>query len=413
MPRPGPSRPVTPGRPGRPGRALLATAALAACVLLRPAPAGAEVPEGKIELGIIGNFSSMDQQIGSKSPVVAVELAREDFEAEGGKLTVEIHTSGEFQPGTEPNIVRDWLDKEHLSALVMLGSGATEPELAPLLAARHRAAVSIPLTTLDPAKGCAPTVVQWGGGAAVLGRTAVEGLYSLGAKRWVFAPGNDQASATAEAGARSALQALGGTVVATTPDLTGYANPDRLAKTLNGNEDVIAYGQTGTELYLALRNSLQLGLGSRTKLVALDMDRQPLPGQLDAARGVYFPTTWWPERDDAARQFTARFVRRMRAEPTEDDAAAYAATLALLRAIQAAKSIEAAPVIDAMRSGLKTDKLFGAVTVTGANVVAFPTYLLQVQTATEASGGRRGAILAATVPPDKAFPSAAGAGCGG
>jgi branched-chain amino acid transport system substrate-binding protein len=116
--------------------------------------------------------------------------------------------------------------------------------------------------------------------------------------------------------------------------------------------------------------------------------------------------------NDSTRAFSERFAKRMGGRmPTEDQAAAYSATLAYLRAVKAANTIAGAAVVAEMRAAPIDDPLFGRVVIRPDGRATHPMYVFKVKSP-QASKSRYDVYdLVETIPADKAFRPIEQGGC--
>jgi branched-chain amino acid transport system substrate-binding protein len=116
--------------------------------------------------------------------------------------------------------------------------------------------------------------------------------------------------------------------------------------------------------------------------------------------------------NDATRAFSERFAKRMGGRmPTEDQAAAYSATLAYLRAAKAANTIAGDVIVAQMRSAPINDLLFGQVVIRPDGRATHPMYVFKVKSP-QASKSRYDVYdLVQTIPANLAFRPIDQGGC--
>ncbi len=382
-------------------------AALAAGSLVAGShPAGAV---DKIKLGVLDNLAGPVEPNENKSTLVAVQMAREDFEAEPHGAGVELSIRSGIKPADAPAAVERLLTGERVDGLVELGETSAQRPIGGLLARHGRVGVAVDPNGFDQGAYCDATTVQWGGGAAVLGSSAAQAVHQAGAKTWFFVSGADSAAASAERGARRVLKSAGAKVLgsaAYAPGPTGDAGA--FLQAAKSGAEAVAFGARGVNLTWALHQAASLGVSSRADLVALDMDAPDTTGiGTDVTRRLFFATPFYPQRNAATGAFAKRFANRSNGhQPTWRDASAYAATLALLQAIQQADSADGRKVLSALRAGPVKDGLLGQVKIGPDRVARFATYVLRI--APPEKAGPMGATMAqvASVPAARAFPEA-------
>ncbi len=111
---------------------------------------------------------------------------------------------------------------------------------------------------------------------------------------------------------------------------------------------VIALADTGADAINAIRQAAEFQIvGPDRRLAALFLQITDIDALgLNAAQGLILSEAFYWDLNDSTRAFAARFAERMGGKmPTEDQAAAYSATLAYLRAVKTAGTIEGDRVV--------------------------------------------------------------------
>ena len=122
-----------------------------------------------------------------------------------------------------------------------------------------------------------------------------------------------------------------------------------------------------------------------------------------AAQGLFLSEAFYWDLNDLTRAFSTRFAKRMDGRmPTEDQAAAYSATLAYLRAVKTTNSMGQA-VIEKMRSAPIHDPLFGTVVVRPDGRAIHPMYVFKVKTPQQSTSRYDLYELVETIPAERAF----------
>jgi branched-chain amino acid transport system substrate-binding protein len=107
-----------------------------------------------------------------------------------------------------------------------------------------------------------------------------------------------------------------------------------------------------------------------------------------------------------------RFAERMGGKaPTEDQAAAYSATLAYLSAVKAAGTVEGDKVVGEMKTSPIDDPLFGHVVVRPDGRATHPMYVFKVKSPQQSKSRFDVYDLIETIPADAAFRPLDQGGC--
>ncbi len=391
-------------------RALL----LATCFAI-PA-AHAEIPGNRVKVGVLTDMSGpFADQVGAGS-VAAARLAAQDFAAESGGLAVDIvFADHQNKPDVGSGIAREWFDKDGVDAIVDLPNSGVALSVAAIAHDRHRTALASSSMSSDiTGKACQPTTVQWVSDTWAQGRAMASGLAPEGLNRWYFLTVNYALGQSLEADASSALVSLGGKVAGSSRDPLGtsdFAGPLLAAQSSGAN--VLALASTGSDMINAIKQAGEFGLRDKLTPAALfiqlsDVDAIGLP----VAQGLQLATGFYWDLNDTTRAWSRRFAAVMGGRmPTEDHAGVYDATLAYLRAVRDAKTIEGEAVVAQMRAKPIAGTLYGTVTLRADGRIVHDMYRFKVKAPADSHGRSDDYTLLATIPADKAFRPLTEGGC--
>ena len=393
----------------------LHTMVLAGCMVA--AAAHAEIPGGTVKVGVLTDMSGpFSDGVGAGS-VAAARLAAADYTAEGGTLKVEIiFADHQNKPDVGSTIARRWFDQEGVGAVVDLPNSGVALSVAGVAHDRHRVALASSSMSSDmTGKLCQPTTVQWVSDTWAQGKSTVAGLTPAGLNNWYFLTVDYALGHALEGDATAALKAAGGTVAGASRDPLGTTDfGSQLLQAQASGANVLALASTGSDLVNALKQASEFGLTAKVTPAALfaevsDVDAIGLP----VAQGLQVMEAFYWDLNDNTRAWSKRFAAAMGGRmPTEDQAGVYSATLAYLNAAQAAGTIEGERVVEAMRKGPITDKLFGTVVVRADGRAVHDMYRFRVKTPAESQSRFDDYVLVATVPGEQAFRPLSEGGCG-
>ena len=386
---------------------------LASCLLA--STAHAQVPAA-VRVGVLTDLSGpFADQVGPGS-VVAAKLAAEDFARESGGIKVEILSADhQNKPDIGSGIARHWFDEDGVDAIVDLPNSGVALAVIGVAHERHRTALASSSMSSDiTGKACQPTTVQWVSDTWAQGRAMAAGLAPEGLNRWYFLTVNYALGQSLEGDATTALTALGGTVKGSSRDplgTTDFAGPLLAAQSSGAN--VLALASTGTDLINAIKQVAEFGLSGKLTPAALfiqlsDVDAIGLAG----AQGLQLVTGFYWNRTDATRAWSKRFAAAMGGRmPTEDHAGVYSATLAYLRAVRDAKTVEGEAVVAQMRAKPIDDALWGTVVIRPDGRAVHDMFRYTVKAPGESHGKSDDYTLAATIPGAQAFRPLGEGGC--
>ncbi|ACL55982.1 ABC transporter substrate-binding protein [Methylobacterium nodulans] len=387
-----------------------------ACLLALTAPALAQDAATPVKVGVLSDMSGPFADQAGAGSVVAAQLAAEDFAKEAGEIKVEVVSADhQNKPDTGLAIARKWLDQEGVSTIVDLPNSAVALAVANLMRERHRVALASSSMTSDlTGKACAPTTVQWVSDTWAQGSATAHAIAERGLKSWYFLTVDYALGQALERDATTALKAIGGTVKGSTKhplNAGDFASP--LLAAQGSGAQVLALANTGADMINAVKQAAEFGLMPDMRIAALFLQISDIHALgLKAAQGLQFTSAFYWDRTDGTRAFAKRFAERMNGRmPTENHAGVYSATLAYLRGVRAAATIEGEKVLAALREKPIDDPLFGTVTIRQDGRAVHDVFLFEVKSPAESKGPWDYYKLLATVPGNKAFRPMAEGGC--
>jgi branched-chain amino acid transport system substrate-binding protein len=392
----------------------LSTLLLGAC-LLSPI-AHAEIPGNLVRVGVLTDMSGpFSDEVGSGS-VAAAKLAAEDFATESQGLKVEIiFADHQNKPDIGTSIAQSWFDRDGVAAIVDLPNSGVALSVASVAQARHRTTLASSSMSSDlTGKACRPTTVQWVTDTWAQGKSTAAGMVPQGLNNWYFLTVNYALGQALEADASAAVTALGGKVAGSSRDplgTTDFAGP--LLQAQGSGANVLALASTGSDMINALKQASEFGLTGKLTPAALFIELSDVEAiGLPVAQGLQLTEAFYWDLNDDTRVWSKRFAAvtggRM---PTEDQAGVYSATLAYLRAVRDAGTIEGEQVVETMRKAPIADKLFGPVTIRPDGRAIHAMYRFRVKTPAQSHGKYDDYELLATITAEQAFRPLAQGGC--
>jgi branched-chain amino acid transport system substrate-binding protein len=370
----------------------------------------------RVRIGVLTDMTGpFSDQVGQGS-VTAATLAAEDIAREGDGPKVEILSADhQNKPDVGVAIARRWLDQDDVSAIVDLPNSGVAIAVANLMKERNRTALASSSMSSDlTGKLCAPTTVQWVSDTWAQGSATARALAARGKNQWFFLTVDYALGQALERDATKALVAAGGKVLGSTRHPLNTADFSSALLTAQGSgADVLALANTGADVINAIKQAGEFGLTSKMTVAALFIQLSDVNSLgLAAAQGLQLATGFYWDKDDQTRAFARRFAERMNGRmPTEDHAGVYSATLAYLRAVKKAGSVEGSRVVQTMRSAPIDDALFGAVTIRADGRAVHDIYLYEVKAPSESHRPYDDYKLLATIPGDQAFRPLTEGGC--
>ncbi len=377
----------------------------------------AEVPGNRVKLGVLTDMSGpFSDGVGAGS-VAAARLAAQDFAAESGGLQVEIVSADHLnKPDVGSSIARRWFDQEGVSAIVDLPNSGVALAVAGVAHERNKVALTSSSMTSDlTGTACQPTTVQWVTDTWVQGRSTAAGLVPQGLNKWYFLTVNYALGLSLEKDATEALTALKGTVTGASRNpfgTTDFAGP--LLEAQSSGANVLALASTGSDMVNAIKQAREFGITPGLSPAALFVELSDVRAMgLDVAQGLELTEAFYWDLNDDTRSWSRRYAAIMDGNmPTEDQAGVYSATLAYLRAVRDARTLDGAQVVDRMKAAPFRDALFGDVSIRKDGRAVHDMYRFKVKAPGDSHGRSDDYTLLATIPGAQAFRPMAEGGCG-
>ena len=386
---------------------------LLSLLLVLAAAAQAKIPDDKIKIGVLQDLPAPYAAESGSGGVVAAQLAAADFEVRAFKDDAEI-LPGTIHAAPEAifDQVRDWLDKEHVAAVLSSAGPMVDAEIAKMVTQRHRTLLVAETDDGISGKLCSPDVVVWGAGVAARARAVSMAVAPHGGQWFVLADQSPAGLAGQEA-LQAAAEATGGKVVDTADNVVGGADLGRVLPTIDAAKpQVVALAESDGDLVKILRNALLVGLPHDTILAGpyariADID-QAGPA---VANGLIVAAPFYWDTDGHTRDFARRWSDRMEGRHVTANAAdVYAAALSFLNAVKAADDVDASKVLPVLRHAPIKDTLFGTATVRSDGRVLYDLNVYRVKVPDQVQAPWEYYTKVATIDGVQAFPPTS---CGG
>ena len=345
-------------------RAILGSAAvLAGGVRARAQPAG-------VRIGVLTDEGGPYSASGGAGSVAAARMAVQDFGGTVLGLPVEVlRADTQNKPDVAGSIARAWYDSG-VDAITDLPVTPVAAAVQQVARERSRTVlITAAAVTEFTSKSCSPVSSHWADDthamAAGTGKVLTEG----GGRTWYFVTVDFSFGAALQAEAAKVIEAAGGRVLGSTRFPIGNADfSAQILEARTSGAQVIGLASVGGDQVNLVKQAAEFGLqagGAQTLAGFLVYLTDIHALGLDVAQGLRFPTSFYWDRNDAARAFGKRFMAERQAMPTQNQANVYAATLHFLRGMAQAGTRDAVAIGRAMR-GLPV-QYFGADTTMRAD----------------------------------------------
>ena len=340
-------------------RTLLAgVAALPAATLIRPAPAcaAAAISDGVVKIGVLDDMSGVfaDQQ--GMGDFVAAQMAAEDFGGKvlGAPISV-IQGDLENKVDVGLTVARRWIDEEKVDAIFGLGFSPVALAVQALCKERKRIDVPIAAATTDlTGKDCSPYGIHWTNDNDAAAKAPAEYLVKQGKKRWFFITSDYAFGHSLEENATAILKSLGAEVLGHSLAPLGESDfSGNLVAAAASKADVVGIAAGGADFINICKQMGEFGMLKKGIVpAALNCSLTNIHSLgLDIAQGIVFAQPYYWDHDAASRAFAARFAKRFKNRPpTAFQASTWGAVTHYLKAIAAAGTDAAGPVMEKMRA---------------------------------------------------------------
>ena len=174
---------------------------------------------------------------------------------------------------------------------------------------------------------------------------------------------------------------------------------------------MIGLANAGGDTINSIKQAAEFGITGQQKLAGLLIFLTDIHSLgLKTAQGCFTESFYWDLNDDT-RAWSKRFVERHKAYPTSNQAAAYSATLHLLKAAEAAKTHDGKKLVDTMKSMPTEDPVLGKGSIREDGRKLHPMYLFQAKKPEELKSEWDLYKLVKTVPVEDAWRPLGDGGC--
>ncbi|MCR6477079.1 ABC transporter substrate-binding protein [Variovorax sp. ZS18.2.2] len=363
-------------------KAFAFTAVFAAAALA----AGAAQAQDKVKIGFITDMSSLYADVEGKNGALAIQMAIDDFGGKVNGMPIEL-LSADHQNKADiaASKAREWIDTQGLTMLFGGTSSGTALAMAKVAQEKKRVFIvngagSSALTNDQ----CTPYTVHYAYDTVALAKGTGGAVIARGDKSWYFLTADYAFGQALEADATKVVKEKGGTVLGSvkhplnTSDFSSF-----LLQAQNSKAQVLALANAGGDTINSIKAAKEFGITKSMKMVGLLVfvtDVHSLG--LKNTEGLLLTTSWDWNLDDKTRAFGKRFFEKTKRMPTDIQAADYSATMTYLKAVQAAKTVDADKVMETIKA-TPIDDFYAKGTVRADGRFVHDMYLVQVKSPAE------------------------------
>ncbi len=370
--------------------------------------------QDKVKIGFITDMSSLYADVEGKNGVVAIQMAIDDF---GGKvlgMPIELLTADhQNKADIAASKAREWIDTQGLTMLFGGTNSGTALASAKVAAEKKRVyinngAASSALTNDQ----CTPYTVHYAYDTVALAKGTGSAIVDTGGKSWYFLTADYAFGHALEADTTAVVKAKGGTVVGgVRHPLNASDFSSFLLQAQNSKAQILGLANAGGDTINSIKAAKEFGIGKSMKLAGLLIFISDVHSLgLRNTEGLQFTTSWYWDLNDETRKFAAKFFEKTKRMPTEIQAADYSATMNYLKAVDAAKTVDADKVMAAWR-GMKMNDFFGSGQLRPDGRYVHDMYLMEVKKPSESTKPWDYYKLVKKLPGDQVFTTKAESKC--
>jgi len=389
---------------------------LFASVLALSATAAYAQGNPQLKIGGILDMSSLYADITGQGSLEAAKMAAEDFGGEVLGRKIEVIAADHLNKADlAANIARDMIDNQGVEMIYDVAASATALAAGEIAKARNKIIMfngpgSIRLSN----EACGPYTVHYVfdtfAQANVTGLAAVKS----GLDTWFFLTADYAFGQDLEKDTTNVVLKTGGKVLGSvrhplnTSDFSSFLLQAQASKA-----KVIGLANAGGDTINAIKQAAEFGItkgGQKlSPLLAFVTDIDSVG--LETAQGLLLAEAFYWDLNDDTRAFSKRFMERVKRVPTSAQAGVYSSVTHYLKAVKAAGTTDAGPVMKIMKETPINDMFAKNGRIREDGRMVHDMYLFEVKKPAESKGRWDDYKLLTTVPGNEAFQSLEASRC--
>jgi branched-chain amino acid transport system substrate-binding protein len=369
-----------------------------------------------VKIGVLNDQSGVYADFGGKWSVAAAQMAIDDFGGSvlGQKIEL-VNADHQNKPDLGVSIARRWYDVEHVDMITELTTSSVALAVQELSKQEKKIDMVVGAgSSRITGDLCSPYGFHWAYDTHALAVGTGGALTEAGGNSWFFLTADYQFGYSLEKDTAEIVKEKGGKVLGevrhplNTSDFSSF-----LLQAQSSKAKVIGLANAGLDTSNAIKQASEFGIvQGGQKLAALLFTLAEVHGLgLQAAQGLQLTESFYWDRDDRSRDFANRFFKKTGRMPNMIQAGTYSAVTSYLKAVKAAGTKDTEAVTKKLKE-LPVDDAFtshGKVLANGRMVTDL--YLFEVKKPSESKKPWDYYKVIATVPGDKAYPTAKESGC--
>lgn len=369
-----------------------------------------------VKIGVLNDQSGVYADFGGKWSVEAARMAIEDFGGSvlGQKIEL-VDADHQNKPDLGVSIARRWFDVEHVDMITELTTSSVALAVQELAKQEKKIDMVVGAgSSRITGDLCSPYGFHWAYDTHALAVGTGGALTEAGGNTWFFLTADYQFGYSLEQDTAAIVKEKGGKVLGAvrhplnTSDFSSF-----LLQAQSSKAKVIGLANAGLDTSNAIKQASEFGIvQGGQKLAALLFTLAEVHGLgLQAAQGLQLTESFYWDRDDNSRDFGNRYFKKTGRMPNMVQAGTYSAVTSYLKAVKAAGTKDTEAVAKKLKELPVSDNFTknGKVLANGRMVTDL--FLFEVKKPSESKKPWDYYSVVATVPGDKAYPTAKESGC--
>ncbi|HET7363478.1 MAG TPA: ABC transporter substrate-binding protein [Burkholderiales bacterium] len=378
----------------------------------KPAP---KISDGVVKIGLLLDMSSLYADLTGEGSATAARMAIEDFGGSvlGAPIQL-VYVDHQNKPDLAAAKAREWYDVDHVDLIADVAASATA--LAALEVARQKNRLIMfngPGATRLTNENCSPVSVHYTYDTYAMAVGTGRGVLKTGGDTWFFVTADYAFGHVLEKDTTDVITAEGGRVLGSVrhplnaADLSSF-----LLQAQNSKAKVIGLANAGGDTINSIKTANEFGITKSQKVAGLlvfinDVHALGLP----IAKGMLLTEAFYWDMNPETRAWSRRYFERMKKMPNMIQAGTYSSVTHYLRAVRAAGTDEAGPVMAKMKGTPINDFFVKNGRIREDGRMMRDMYLFEVKQPAESTYAWDYYKLRATIPAQEAFLPAARSVC--
>lgn len=395
-------------------KTLTAACTLATGAMLAAGPAQAQISGDVIRIGFITDMSGLYADIDGPAGADAIRMAIADMGgAVNGKKIELLVADHQNKADIAAAKAREWFDTQGMDLLIGGTNSGTNLAMAKIAADKKKPFISIgAASSALTNEQCTPYTIHYAYDTEALAKGTGGAVVKAGGKTWYFLTADYAFGTALQNDTTKVVQANGGKVLGSVRvPLNASDFSSFLLQAQNSKAQILGLANAGGDTINSIKAAKEFGIDKTMKTAALLIFLSDIHSLgLKNAEGLLHTTSWYWDLNDESRKWANRFYEKHKRMPTDIQAADYSATMAYLKAVQAAKTTDADKVMEQLRKTPVND-FYAKGTLRPDGRFVHDMYLAQVKTPAESKKAWDYLKIVKTIPGDQVFTTKAESKC--